>query len=51
MEQSNNFRLLTEYYSFLLFNTLREAGRRENFRLLTEYYSFLCKEQLKELVK
>ena len=37
------FRLLTEYYSFLLAIAYAEVliSQRKSFRLLTEYYSFL----------
>ena len=38
-----SFRLLTEYHSFLSFNSRRDVLKIVlSFRLLTEYHSFLC---------
>ena len=40
-----NFRLLTEYHSFLYkWNFSKTTGKHRNFRLLTEYHSFLFKK-------
>ena len=44
-QEKSNFRLLTEYHSFLFESgySIKEDGTVENFRLLTEYHSFLYK--------